>query len=172
MAAPSPQAHSLSAASTSDEHRADENAKDLLGGIGDGGERVGGEDGERLELGQALVGGGRVAERRANQDAFDPAEGASGGAPPFHCLLGGDEVAGASALEILTLDATDAHVAIAGVFALELLFANEIRLNPRTLFTGSANDLRSRRGRACRGAVTHDRFIRRRVGESSRAVRR
>ena len=71
--------------SSSDDRRADrqadiehrqtagdeQHAQDLLRGVGHGGERVGGEHGQRFDLGQPLVRGRGGRERRADQHALD-----------------------------------------------------------------------------------------------------
>ena len=107
--------------------------QDLLRGVGHRGEGIGGEDRQRLDLGQALVCRLGGAERRADDGPLDLAEGAPGRSARFERFLGGDEVTGRRTLEIVRLHPADPNVAVSEQPPLHTLLADEVSLRSRSL---------------------------------------
>ena len=92
----------------------DQDAHDLLGGVGRRGDVVRGEDGQPLDLGQALVHLLGAADRRPHQEALEAPPGAGRARPGLRLLLHQD-VAGGGGAQAGEAGADDAHRPVAGV---------------------------------------------------------
>ena len=107
----------------------EQHVQNLLRGVGDRGEGVGGEDRQRLGFGQPLVSRLRGTEGSADDGALDLAEGAPGRSPRFERFFGGDEVTGRRAFEIARLHPADPDVAVAKQAPLHTLLADQVSLD-------------------------------------------
>ena len=78
-----------------------QDAQDLLRGVGHGGERVGGEDGQRFDLGQSLVGCRAVVSGAPMTVRLILPKARPDRSARCECFLGGDQAARGRAFEIL-----------------------------------------------------------------------
>src|SRR5207248_2492989 len=105
-----------------------QDAQDLLGRVGRGGEGIGGKDGERFQLTEALVGKLRARKWLTDERLFDRFEGTPKSAAGPQRLPGRFEMAHAEAPDAPG-SARDAHVVISARAGDDLL-ALQVRLGP------------------------------------------
>ena len=77
------------------------------------------------------MGGGRCRERLTDDPALDPSNRPADRSAGLHRFFGRDQIPGTRTLEVVTMLADYADVAITNMLSLNLLPSNQICLNPR-----------------------------------------